>query len=259
MEKNTIILIIILSAILGLFIYGLYTKSQPPKVEKPQEEQPKNNSQLLFWGVLIGLGILIALAIWHFTKKTSPIHDAISIDEWDEILKERLIKKHGVKGYYDEKGNLQFAPGAVTESDQRPFIPTGTSQQFFIKELQITDPESYDDPAIITTMVNLNKPKKILSTGSYSLHWHTSMFDWLKEKSYLKKLPVSSPEHESLQLAQYMAQFELDPEDIERYRQIYNRTVPVEDQLDEDSEKVIQPSEKGRGKQYGTKKPRPQV
>lgn len=230
-----IIVYIFAALIILLLVYGIVAKRQP----QGTEVEKKGITKTQLWILLVIGGIVVAYLIFKYGRRMVPIEQAMTMDEFDEIVKERMVKKHGVKGYYDEKGNLQYAPDTVYYNDQRPFVPTGTSHEFMVREMTVANPDNCVEAGIVTMMVNLNKGKKLIKGGNYAIHMHSPLFHWLKDKSFLKKLPVSSPEHESLQLAQYAAQSEIDVSELERLRRpVYTQRPPELETSEEETEEA---------------------
>jgi len=220
MEQKTKTVMIVFAILIGaLLLYGIINKPKAIIVDDDDnsEDEPKKFN---IWIILI-IGALIVIG-WLYYKgsDSAATIPTMTPDEFDEILKERLVKKEGLKGFYDRDGKLQYAPGAVVSNDQRPFVPAGTGQEYMVKEITIKDPDSFHEPQSRVILANLNRDKKLLQGGLFTFHEHTTMFEWLKEKSFLKKLPLASPESEGLQLAQFASEQEIDIGDLQRMRGI---------------------------------------
>jgi len=218
-------MIILIALTISLLVYGIIKK---PSVNIIKDEVEGEGREINFWFLLLIGAVIIIIWLYFRGRDTTQVVPTLSPDDFNVIVKDRLIKKEGVKGYYDEDGDLQYAPDCVIENDQRPFVPAGTGQEFLLKEITIRDPDSFHEPQTRVIMANLNRDKKLLEAGLYAHHEHTTMFDWLKEKSFLKKLPLSSPESEGLQLAQFAAEQEMDLGELQKMRGATRRQYPNE-------------------------------
>jgi hypothetical protein len=224
MEQSTKIIIYVLVGLtIGLLVFGILSKGTGTKTDTSDTSNGTTKKPFNIWPLLFIAALVVIAWLWFRDKDKGKGLPMSTPDEVEEIVKERLVIKEGLKGYYDEDGKIQLAPGSVIFNDQRPFVPAGTGQEYYAREFTILDPDAFHEPQSRVIMVNLNRDKKLLQGGLYAYHEHTTLFEWLKHKSFLRKLPVSSPESEGLQLAQFAAEQDIDIGEIQKMRGLTRR------------------------------------
>lgn len=247
MDSKQIIAIAIILLISGLLGYGMYkrngSKVAPTSDIDSDTGDTKTSKSTITWIIVVIIAIVcIVIAYFYINRKKTDlgsfVAEAMKPDEFDAIHKQRMILLQGVPGYYDEDGNLQFAPNTVRETEVRPWVPTGTSHDFLAKTYEIINPDIENVSQLQTIMVNLNKDKKMIAAGLYAKHEHIGFFGWLRDKSYLRKLPPSTPESENLQMIQYATDNELD---LGQLRQINQMKRPT--QFEDDPRRMRHPQQ----------------
>jgi hypothetical protein len=221
MERNTIIAIILLSLLIfGLLIYGILKRTS-----NSPEQTATINKWFKYLLIIFIISVVIAFVIWYMTRNKSD-SDYVKTLPPDEVfaeVKKRMVFKEGVKGYHDENGNLQIPDNAIKILDHRPFVSTGSGEEFMLYEIHFRNPFICPNTGTRTINIPLNRHLRLVKGGLYTQHFQTGLFNWVKNKSYLKKLPLTTPQKESLKIAQFATEQDID---LDKLQSIYNNEQP---------------------------------
>lgn len=232
MEKNQWIIVVVITILLFLLLgYGVYTKLDI------EDEKLKI---VIKWVTNISILIIIMLAVIfgykQYLKLTGKsgvpnIKTAIPDDHFEHV-KKRMIFQEGVKGYHDKSGKLHFAPGAVVQSHRRPFVSKGSGEEFIAQELFCRTIDC-PNPGSRLIVLPLSRESKYVQGGLYTDHERTTLFQWIKDKSYLKKLALTTPQNESLRLTMMDKEGDID---LEQYHSLSKPEYPTKKQKSSDED-----------------------
>lgn len=216
-KSNKTVIYGIIGVIVLLVLYGIYRRIASNTETSNQIAKTFN---IVFWIVII-VGVLYGaykIYDWYTTKK-GVLQKTYTPDEMFKLWQERMIFKEGANGYYDEDGELHLSKDSIEVLDRRPFVSAGTGEEFIIMEVLVKQLNLNIRPGLRILKLPLNRDKKLVAGGLYTEHFHTNYLAWLKSKSMLKKLPISTPQKENLRLLTLAQEQDIDLNELPQYNQ----------------------------------------
>lgn len=231
METNKTVMIIVVVLLVLLLGYGIYNNSKKTDGTSQNDKKTANGTTKgkiwnspWFW---IPIVALVGVGVWIYKSKDSifAVKSMTSDEQQDLVLKKNLIFKEGFPGYHDENGDLQLADGCAKVIDKRLHCDRISGAEFMMYDAILFNPLYTTDSGIHTFNVQLNRDKREIEGGSYTMFRNTNHMEFIQDKSYLKKLPQAHPQSENMRMAAFAAQEDVDISAIERLQ----RPVPAGD------------------------------